>query len=881
MRNLRCAAFAALATLLMLSMFTACAGLHPSTPVGQSSIHQANPGLATLLPPPNALRSVSAAEIVLNGKAYNSSWPNDNVAAAGNDGLYTPNYTGATRDFAHLAYAVYPFSVTGYTGEQALYLTFTTDSAAGDGWIGLADYANNRWNWYALPAPAAHLSVLSITLANRDQAGMMPVALAFTGTAPWQLAQIKLGDVSLIGPGEWPMAGRDALHTHHAQVQGPQANTLKWRFRCSGPGALYTGIALKADGTTIAGSGSSLLAYDANGQMLWECPGVTPTTVPAIAGDGTIYVGGSAPTPGLHAISSSGALLWTYTTGDVLSNPAIGTNGYIYFGSDDANFYCVKPDGSLAWQHNLTLSVRVSPSIDDAGNVYVGYATDDWGSDGYVKAFHADGTDLWETGNLGGPVRCISNAAPNGDVIATVKTKSGPPLQAINSTGGVHWSQSYSVSSTSCPLVDADGLIYVGTKDSKLLAVNPDGSQAWAYTADAEVAAGPVLASDGTIIAGTLNGTLFACTKTGSEAWTYATGVEITVAPATAGDAALAASGSGYLSSVDLTGALQWQTGSGGPVSGCPVATSGGTVYVGSNDGYLYAVRSDSSLKWRYQTGMGISGSPAIGTDGMVYVGSKDKILHAVHPDGTPAWQFTAGGLIESSPVLGGDGTIYFGCNDKKVYALAPDGTQRWTFLTKYQVSGSPAVDDTGEVFAGSWDMYVYAITWDGTEDWKYKTDGKVIGGVCVGGDGTVYAACEQNSEAGYVYALSSAGTLKWKFATVGPVHMTPAITVDGVMVASSDGYTVKGSIYAIDLSGQQKWAYGPVPVAAAGLALDADGVLYAGTQDGRVLALSDNGSSSSVKWTYDGAGTLFSTPAIAAQKLYIGTGTGMIALGN
>jgi outer membrane protein assembly factor BamB len=876
MRILRSAALAAIATLITISMLTACAGLHSTALDGAG---KANPQLASLLPLPNALHSTSASEVALDGKAYDASWPNGNVAAAGNDGLYSPNYTGATRDLAHLAYAIYSFSVAGYTGDPALYLTFTTEGTASDGWIGLADYSKNRWDWFPLPAPSSHLSTLSITLANRDNAGVMPVAVVFTGTAPWQLSRIKLGNVGQVDPGEWPMAGRDALHSHQVTSQGPQTNALLWRFRCSGPGAQFTGVAAKADGTVYAGSGGSLLAYDASGLMLWDCPAVTPTTVPAIAADGTVYVGGSAPNPGLHAISSTGELVWTYTTSEnVLSNPAIAPNGNIYFGCDDGDLYCVKPDGTISWHHNLVLSVRCSPGVDADSNVYIGYATDDWGGDGYVKAFHADGTDMWETSNLGQPCRSCSDVIPSGDVV--VGTKDGT-LYAINSTGAEHWNQAYKVSAFCRPIADADGMIYVGTKDSTLLAVNPDGSIAWTYTSDSEVSAGPILASDGTIIAGSMNGTLFAVTKTGTEAWTYVTGNQITVAPATMNNVALVASGTGYLSAVDLAGALQWQVGSGGPVTGSPVVTSDGTAYAGSDDGFLYAIRPNGTLKWRYQTGLGISGSPAIGTDGMVYVCSKDKNLYAINPGGTMAWQFTANGLIESSPTLGSDGTIYFGCNDKNVYAIAPDGTQRWAFLTTYQVTGSPAVSATGEVYAGSQGRYVYGITWEGSKDWEYKTDGKIVGGISVGGDGTVYAGCEQNPEAGFVYALSSSGTLKWKFATVGPVRTTPAICADGVMVASSDGYTVKGSIYAINQNGEKKWEYGPVAVSATGLALDVDGVLYAGTQDGRVLALIDNGSSSSVKWTSAGESSLFYTPALAAQKLYIGTGNGVIALGN
>ena len=87
---------------------------------------------------------------------------------------------------------------------------------------------------------------------------------------------------------------------------------------------------------------SPIESWAGDGELKWvfQTGGhVTPS--PAIASDGTIYVG--SYDDNLYAINPDGTQKWAFRTrGDVLSSPAIGSDGTIYVGSHDNNFYAIE-----------------------------------------------------------------------------------------------------------------------------------------------------------------------------------------------------------------------------------------------------------------------------------------------------------------------------------------------------------------------------------------------------------------------------------------------------------------------------------------------------------------------------------------------------------
>jgi outer membrane protein assembly factor BamB len=91
--------------------------------------------------------------------------------------------------------------------------------------------------------------------------------------------------------------------------------------------------------------------------------------------NGVVYVGsGAFGSPGnLYALNATtGALLWSYTTGYMLvSSPAVA-NGAVYVGSTDNNVYALNAKtGALLWRYTTGGSVGSSPSVAN-GVVYVG-----------------------------------------------------------------------------------------------------------------------------------------------------------------------------------------------------------------------------------------------------------------------------------------------------------------------------------------------------------------------------------------------------------------------------------------------------------------------------------------------------------------------------
>jgi outer membrane protein assembly factor BamB len=94
---------------------------------------------------------------------------------------------------------------------------------------------------------------------------------------------------------------------------------------------------------------------------------------PAVAIDGTVYVGGGL---GLYALDgATGAQQWLFPSVNVSSSPAIGGDGTIFFGCDDGSFYAVTPTGQLRFMVPTGGPISSSPAIDGDGTVY--FVSDD------------------------------------------------------------------------------------------------------------------------------------------------------------------------------------------------------------------------------------------------------------------------------------------------------------------------------------------------------------------------------------------------------------------------------------------------------------------------------------------------------------------------
>ena len=209
-------------------------------------------------------------------------------------------------------------------------------------------------------------------------AGAILLLTAVLGSSATQVSLAQVAESA------WPMFRHDPQHTGRSFLSGPETPTQRWSI--------------------LTGASSSS---------------------PAIAADGTLYVG-SVDTH-LYAVSRQGILKWRFATrGEVHSSPAIGADGTVYFGSDDGSLYAVNPDSTEKWRAEAGGRVRSSPAVDRSGIVYVS------SSEG-LHAFNPDGTLKW--------------TAPVGD-------------------------------EKSSPAIAPDGTVYASS-DRSLTSLDPDGSQKW------------------------------------------------------------------------------------------------------------------------------------------------------------------------------------------------------------------------------------------------------------------------------------------------------------------------------------------------------------------------------------------------------------------
>jgi len=326
--------------------------------------------------------------------------------------------------------------------------------------------------------------------------------------------------------------------------------------------------------------------------------------------------------------NNDGTLKWRYQTGDdVRSSPAIAGDGTIYVGSNDHYLYAINPIGTLKWRYKTGYYVySSSPAIAPDGTVYVG------SHDNYLYAINPNGTLKWEF-ETGDDIWSSPAIAPDGTVYVGSEDNY---LYAINPIGTLKWryKTGYYVYSSS-PAIAPDGTVYVGSNDNYLYAINPNGTLKWRYEVHSDVeCSSPTIAKDGTIYVGSYDKYLYAINPNGTLKWKRLTNNVVSSSPAIAGDGTVyVGSNDHYLYAINPDdGTLKWgySTGMFGDVRSSPAVAGDGTVYVGSYDKYLYAINPNGTLKWRYKTGDLVSSSPAISSDGTIYVGSYDNYLYAI-----------------------------------------------------------------------------------------------------------------------------------------------------------------------------------------------------------------------------------------------------------
>jgi len=331
----------------------------------------------------------------------------------------------------------------------------------------------------------------------------------------------------------------------------------------------------------------------------------------------------------------------------------------------------------------------------------------------------------------------------------------------INTTGDEKWRfwTEYSGISSGIVISD-DGTIYFsGSYD--FYAVYPNGTLKWRYNTGGVIESCPAIDKNGVIYIGTshdlINGNhLYAFYPNGTLKWKYFVGDLIASSPAIGDDGSIYfGSEDDYIYALYPDGTLKWKYLTGIAVYSSPAIGSDGTIYCGSHDGNLYALYpSNGTLKWKYQTGNWVARGPSIADDGTIYFGSWDGYLYAVHPDGSLKWK-TGGNLAGTTPVIAQDGTIYVG--NRYLIAIYPNnGSVKWTFdpgPNRLITGGNPCISADGTIYFGTDDGgEIIAINSDSTELWR-RDIGTCRSAPAIGEDGTIYVGSMGVND-GYLYAF-------------------------------------------------------------------------------------------------------------------------------
>lgn len=290
---------------------------------------------------------------------------------------------------------------------------------------------------------------------------------------------------------------------------------IKWFFETDG---LIAGSspAIAEDGTLYVGTWKcSMFAINPDGTEKWRAIGLggSIASSPAIAPNGTIYIGTMRDNGQLIALNPNGTLQWQYFTGGVItSSPAIADDGTIYIGSTDDYLYAVYPNGTLRWRFQTGNWIQGPISINTDGTVYFG----SW--DGYLYALYPNnGTMKWRCA-IGYGTRTNPSIGPDGTIYV-----GGEELYAVNPDGTLKWNFALGtnrVIGLSSPAISSDGIIYVGINvgnadGGEIIAVNPDGTEQWRkWIANNWIDSSPSIGQDGIVYIGTVeditNGYLYA-----------------------------------------------------------------------------------------------------------------------------------------------------------------------------------------------------------------------------------------------------------------------------------------------------------------------------------------------------------------------------------
>jgi len=297
-------------------------------------------------------------------------------------------------------------------------------------------------------------------------------------------------------------------------------------------------------------------------------------------------------------------------------------------------------------------------------------------------------------------------------------------------------------------------------------------------------------------------------------------------------------------------------------------SSADGLIYVGSDMGYVACLTSAGDERWRFETQGPRGVVHALACGKRVFACASGGFAYCLDAQsGLVQWETRCAIGVVTSPASSPNGGVaYFSGSSEEgggtVVALAAEtGSELWRSEIPARIECSPSFDaNGGRVAIGADDGCVYALdALTGEVAWRFRAGDAVKGAVATDASGRWFAGAAD----GRLYALdANSGALHWKKKISHSLYTRPLLCGDMVV---SGGDSKRVAALKAD-SGEVCWVATLRGSHTGGATLVAGKWIALGCDAGTVYLLDrENGFT---VWSYNTAGSIRSTPAVAGDRL-------------
>lgn len=299
-------------------------------------------------------------------------------------------------------------------------------------------------------------------------------------------------------------------------------------------------------------------------------------------------------------------------------------------------------------------------------------------------------------------------------------------------------------------------------------------------------------------------------------------------------------------------------------------AIVGRTVFVGSQKGDLVSLNLDNGgVYWKFPTGAPIGESSPAYSAGVVYIGNLDGWLNAINAsDGKKLWAFKTASEIKSSPVVVGD-RVLIGSYDQFLYCLSTrNGSVLWKVRTDGPVHATPSVSGGLAFIAGCDEVFRAIRIADGQQVFSVASGAYTGASPALRGGAAFYGTFNND----VLMVNLAERRIVWRYEHPQrkfPFYSSAAVSNDYVVVGGRDKL-----VHGLNTAGKAVWTFATAARVESSPAIAGNRV-FVGSNDGRFYVL--NLTNGAKLWEFNAGAALSASPAIANGRIIIGSQDGRL----